>query len=376
VAPAFRSRLGRSRHLVSARDRAAFRTLHTASLMTTALRGGLNEDSAERSIRHLHSLLAGHAVALTNEETVLAWDGERPHHGETTAALIAEAIAEGATTIYDHSQFHCGDPTCPLRKAIVAPLVVDERIVGTLQVFADSASASLVRATTEVAEWVSVQLRVAELDASHARLMEAEVRALRAQISPHFIYNALNAIASFVRTDPDRARALLVEFADFTRYSFRKHGEYVTLEEELRSIERYLVLEQARFGDRLQVTLRIAPEVLPITMPVFSLQPLVENAVRHGLAQKAGEGRVTIVAEDRAGIAVISVEDDGVGEDPKRIERALAGDPSMESVGLGNVDARLRSAFGEDYGLVVETAPGAGTKVTVRVPKFAAGVHP
>lgn len=368
-------RLGRSRHLMSAHDRAAFRTLHTASMMTTALRAGLNEESAERSIRHLRSLLAGHAVALTNDESVLAWDGERPHHAVTTQALIPQAMTDGGTSIYDHAQFDCHDANCPLRKAILAPLVVDERIVGTLQVYAESASASLVRATTEVAEWVSVQLRVAELDASHARLMEAEVRALRAQISPHFIYNALNAIASFVRTDPDRARALLVDFADFTRYSFRKHGEYVTLEEELRSIERYLVLEQARFGERLQVTLRIAPEVLAITVPVFSLQPLVENAVRHGLAQKDGHGRVTILGEDRAGIAVISVEDDGVGEDPKRIERALAGDPSMDSVGLGNVDARLRSAFGDDYGLVVETAPGAGTKVIVRVPKFSAGVQ-
>ncbi len=89
------------------------------------------------------------------------------------------------------------------------------------------------------------------------------MRALRAQISPHFIYNSLGAIASFVRTDPDRARDLLLEFADFTRYSFRRHGEYTTLAEELRSVERYLLLEQARFGDRLQVTLRIAPEVLP-----------------------------------------------------------------------------------------------------------------
>ncbi|GAC1381960.1 MAG: histidine kinase [Marmoricola sp.] len=344
--------------------------------MSTALRGGLNADSAERSIKHLHSLLAGHAVALTNSDVVLAWDGARPQHSTPAEALIADAISQGTTGIYDHRRFDCGDSNCGLRKAIVAPLVVDDRIVGTLQVYAESTSASLVRATTEVAEWVSVQLRVSELDASHARLMEAEVRALRAQISPHFIYNALNAIASFVRTDPDRARALLVEFADFTRYSFRKHGEYVTLEEELRSIERYLVLEQARFGDRLQVTLRVAPEVLSVTVPVFSLQPLVENAVRHGLAQKAGAGRITIVAEDRAGIAVISVEDDGVGEDPRRIERALAGDPSMESVGLGNVDTRLRSSFGDDYGLVVETALGAGTKVTVRIPKFAAGVHP
>ena len=112
-------------------------------------------------------------------------------------------------------------------------------------------TAGLVRAADEVAEWVSGQLELAELDASRTRLMEAEVRALRAQISPHFIYNSLGAIASFVRTDPDRARELLLEFADFTRYSFRRHGEYTTLAEELRSVERYLLLEQARFGDRL-----------------------------------------------------------------------------------------------------------------------------
>ena len=116
--------------------------------------------------------------------------------------------------------------------------------------------------------------------------MEAEVRALRAQISPHFIYNSLGAIASFVRTDPDRARELLLEFADFTRYSFRRHGEYTTLAEELRSVERYLLLEQARFGDRLQVTLRIAPEVLPVAVPFLCIQPLVENAVRHGIEER------------------------------------------------------------------------------------------
>ena len=119
--------------------------------------------------------------------------------------------------------------------------------------------------------------------------MEAELRALRAQISPHFVYNSLTAIASFVRTDPERARELLLEFADFTRYSFRRHGEFTTLAEELRSIERYLVLEQARFGDRLAVTLRVAPEVLPVAVPFLSLQPLVENAVRHGL-ERQGRG--------------------------------------------------------------------------------------
>ena len=136
---------------------------------------------------------------------------------------------------------------------MVSPLVVDERIVGTLAaVRAVARPPASPAPPTRSRSWVSGQLELAELDASRTRLMEAEVRALRAQISPHFIYNSLSAIASFVRTDPDRARELLLEFADFTRYSFRRHGEFTTLAEELRSVERYLLLEQARFGDRLR----------------------------------------------------------------------------------------------------------------------------
>jgi two-component system LytT family sensor kinase len=122
------------------------------------------------------------------------------------------------------------------------------------------------------------------------------------------------------------------------------------------------------------VTLRVAPEVLAVRLPFLAVQPLVENAVRHGLEGKAGVGHVTITAEDERSDAVITIEDDGVGEDPERMRRALAGDPASDSVGLGNVDERLRAVFGDEYGLVVETAVGAGTRVVVRVPKFAPGL--
>jgi len=367
---------GKRYGLGSEADRATFRTLHTASLASPALREGLNAGTVERSLRHLRALLGTPAVAITDTAGLLGYDGPETHHVEHATALGLRAVTGATTVVAGPDELPCDVPGCLLRHAVASPLVIEDRVAGGLVVLTDRPSASLLRATDEVAAWVSTQLELAELDASRHRLVQAEVRALRAQISPHFIYNSLGAIASFVRTDPDRARELLLEFADFTRYSFRRHGEFTTLAEELRSIERYLLLEQARFGDRLQVVLRIAPEVLAVQVPFLCLQPLVENAVQHGLESSETGGTVTIEARDADRECVVTVEDDGIGEDPERIRAVLAGEPGGDSVGLGNVDERLRATFGDEYGLVVETAPGAGTKVTVRVPKFAPGVLP
>lgn len=366
--------LWRRTHLGTEADRATFRTLHRASLASPALREGLTRDSAIRSVKHLRALLGTTALSITDTADCLAWDGAGSHHARHVPALVAATLERGRTRSFDRGDLPCDEPGCAVRTAVVSPLVVDDRIVGALAAFAPYPTAGLARAADEVATWVSGQLELAELGASRARLAEAEVRALRAQISPHFVYNSLGAIASFVRTDPDRARELLLEFADFTRYSFRRHGEFTTLAEELRSIERYLLLEQARFGERLLVTLSVAPEVLAVAVPFLCIQPLVENAVQHGLEGVDRTGHVTITARDRGPDCLIEVEDDGAGEDPERVRRALAGDTALDSVGLGNVDARLRTTYGDDYGLVVETAKGAGTKVIVRVPKFAAGV--
>ncbi|CAM5304430.1 hypothetical protein SMICM304S_05940 [Streptomyces microflavus] len=160
------------------------------------------------------------------------------------------------------------DLDCPLRWAVAVPLTVENRVLGALVAYAPRESAVLARAAGEVARWVCVQLELAELDRSRTQLIEAEIKALRAQISPHFIFNSLAAIASFVRTDPEQARELLLEFADFTRYSFRRHGEFTTLADELHSIDQYLALVRARFGRRLSVTLQVAPEVLPVASAV------------------------------------------------------------------------------------------------------------
>lgn len=213
------------------------------------------------------------------------------------------------------------------------------------------------------------QLSEAE-ESLRRQLVEAELRSLRAQISPHFIYNSLNAIAASIPTDPVRARELVLDFADFTRYSLRAEGEYTTLREELAAVESYVLLEKARFGERIQVKLQIAPEVLGVQIPFLAVQPLVENAVRHGVDSDTGSGTVWLRAADTATHAEISVEDDGPGADPEAIRQVLHGAAGNAHVGVRNVDLRLRQAYGAAAGLLVETAPGAGMKVSMRVPKF------
>ncbi|MFB0619527.1 sensor histidine kinase [Streptomyces sp. AGS-58] len=350
--------------------RALAHALHSAALAAAPLRAGLTPDTARRTARRLRPLLGAPALALADDTRILVWDGAAEHHRDQLAAQLAPAPRPRTFAL------SCADEGCAVRWAVLVPLSAGGVTTGTLAVFAGAESATLVRAAEEAARRLSVDLDLAGLDRARSSAHEAEVRALRAQISPHFVYNSLASIASFVRTDPDRARELLLEFADFTRYSFRRDGDFTTLAEELRSIEQYLELARARFGHRLQVTLRIAPEVLPVTLPFLCLQPLVENALKHGLEDCVERSRVTITAEDEGTEARVVIEDNGVGMEPERLRGILRGTAGASTgIGLSNVDRRLRQVYGDDHGLVIETGVGAGTKITVRVPKFRPGVQ-
>ncbi|WP_327103272.1 sensor histidine kinase [Nonomuraea glycinis] len=357
-------RVARRRTRIETRwnDQATFATLHLAAMAAPALRTGLTRDSARKAVRHLHALLGTHAVAITSTDVALAWDGPC---AEDVLGYARATLASGRAQVF------AGEPY----GAVVVPLAVDGTIVGALAVFDEELSAGLVRTVTEVGRWVSGQLELAELDSSRRRALEAEMRALRAQISPHFVYNALTTIASFVRTDPNRARELLLDFADFARYALSKTHDFTTLADELSCVDRYLLLERARFGDKLRFSLQVAPEVLPVPVPFLCLQPLVENAIKHGMRDRGGIGEVRVVARDAGPEAHITVEDDGTGMDPERARRVLDDDPTREGsgIGLANVDLRMRQIYGDGYGLVVETALGAGTRVRLRVPKAQLG---
>jgi two-component system LytT family sensor kinase len=255
---------------------------------------------------------------------------------------------------------------------VALPLHVFDELVGVL-VVVGAAKRSAIR---EATAWVVEALERGRLEASAEQAAQAELRALRAEISPHFVYNALTVIAALVRSEPDRSRELMLDFADYIRYSLARHGEYTTVADEFHAIETYLALQRAVLGERLRVQVRVAPEVLAVALPYLVLQPLVENAVRHGIEPRAEAGLVQVRGEAEGNDCVISVEDDGVGMNPGLAEEILAGRGGSDSVGLANVDRRLRNVYGPWYGLVVETAKDEGTRVVVRIPRFQPGVMP
>ncbi len=208
-------RLRGRRGIATPGQRATYEVLHTA---------GLAAEGAAKAARHLRTLVGAEGLALTDADDLLALDGRGAHHREQLRTAARRVIASERSTVLGEAELTCDRIDCPVRGAVVAPLGgASGRIAGALVAVTDGAPApGLVQATLETAHWAGSQLALAELDSSRERLARAEVRALRAQISPHFIYNALTAIGSFVRTDPERARELILEFAEFTRYSFRR----------------------------------------------------------------------------------------------------------------------------------------------------------
>jgi len=345
--------------------------LHAATSTLPHLRRGLNSRTAERAVPHLRALTGAAAIALADRRAVLAIEGEgreqvRP--GDLLSRLLERARDNRLHIV---PRLVSSDPTCPLKSAVLAPLVAQDQRIGTLIAFYRSVgrpSHHELRVVQEAASLVSAQVELSLVAAQEERLAQAELRALRAQISPHFIYNALAAVAGDIHARPEEARDLLIDFAEFTRYLFRDGRSYVTLGEEIEHVERYLRLEQARFREILQVTIDVPESTRGTVVPAMSVQPLVENAVRHGVERGAGPGRVTISAQIVGGDVELRVCDDGVGIEPERLESVLAG--AGGGIGVSNVDARLRATFGERYALKIESAVKEGTTAVMTVPNL------
>ncbi len=363
------------RPLFLGQGRAMQSALHAATVILPDLRRGLTVQSARRAAPHLRTLTQAAAIALADRTHVLAFDGRAAEHHSAGEGIFDLVGKGGDEHVHVESHFACARTDCPLGAAIVAPLMVASERVGSLIALYRSAERLTpddIYVIGEAASLVSAQIELSELEAQGERLARAELRALRAQISPHFIYNALAAVAGYIHSSPEVARERLIDFSEFIRYTFRGQRPFVPLSDELEYVRTYLRLEQARFGDRLQVALEVEPGVLGTLVPVLSVQPLVENAVRHGLERRAGAGWVRVLGCAQGEYVRLQVIDDGVGMTAEHALASLTGaitEGEPERIGLANVQGRLRASFGEGYGLDVESSPGRGTTVTMTLPR-------
>ncbi len=194
-------------------------------------------------------------------------------------------------------------------------------------------------------------------------LMAARVEALASQINPHFLFNTLTSISSLIRSQPETARMLIVKLSGLLRRLLGSQKQFVTLKEELASIDEYLDIETVRFGPTLTVEKEISPDSLGLIMPSMLLQPLVENAIKHGIGTKVGGGRIIIRSSRSEGLTVIEVADDGSGMLQSELDPQRWG-----GIGLRNVDERLRVIYGENYHLKIESVRGEGTCARIEIP--------
>ena len=196
-------------------------------------------------------------------------------------------------------------------------------------------------------------------------LLAARVEALASQINPHFLFNTLASISSLIRSQPETARLLIGKLSGLLRRLLRSQEHFVTLREELASIDEYLDIETIRFGPTLVVNKEIAPETLDQMVPSMLLQPLVENSIKHGLSRKVGGGQITISSTRVTGQTVIEIVDDGLG-----MVTSGASLVEGEGIGLRNVDERLRVIYGTNYHLKLSSVPGEGTCARIEIPEL------
>lgn len=357
----------------------AHKALQIANQTLSYLRRGLNYKSAQAAAEIIKNATQVAAVAITDQERILAHVGLGEDHHRPGSEIFTEATIRvletgQLCTAHTKGEIACINPQCPLTSAIIVPLKRQEETLGALKLYWHKHKINAVdlELARGLAHLFSTQLELARLDEQAHLLARAEIKALQAQVNPHFLFNSLNVIVSMYRQKPETARRLLINLGEFFRQNLQSSNqELVTLDKEIGHVRSYLAIEQARFQDHLEVRIEVEPGVLDTLLPPLTLQPLVENAIRHGLQTRAEGGRLTIEARSEEGGVEITVVDNGRGMSPEKLRSCLQegamGEPN-KGIGLTNVHQRLVGMFGRQSGISINSWPGQGTKVTVFIP--------
>lgn len=323
------------------------------------LQQGLNEESAAKVAKRIYQETKAGAVAITDTEKVLAF------------------VGSGEEQYLPGTPFFTTETKCTIKNkqaVIDAPLMVSNELVGTLKLYKkknqiiEPHEAELIQG---IANFLSLQLAQQKLDKQQLLLLQTEYSMLKAQISPHFFFNTLTTIQALIMSKPEKAAALIKDLANFFRKTLKLGSEIVSLREELDSVNTYLRIEKARFQNQMNVSINIPEELLNHPLPVFTLQPLVENAIRHGISIKKGGGTVQIVAYYKEEQLFVKIIDDGVGISNYQLHDNNPKFPPSSTgsgIGLCNVHRRIQKIYGSEFGLQFLSIVGQGTEVTLNLP--------
>lgn len=357
----------------------AQRTLRIADQTLAYLRNGINTDSAKAVCHILYNEVTTSAVAMTNNSEILAHVGLGHDHHRSKSPIqtqvTLDTIQQGEIIVANHQSIHCRVEGCPLGAAIIAPLKQRGETIGTLKFYFPSEKEItnvIIELITGLSIMMSNQLALAEVDKAYQLAKEAEIKALQAQISPHFLFNTLNTIVALIRIDPNKARKLLVSLSHYLRQNLTVTTDrQTTLKQELKHMEAYLAIEEARFVDKLEVLYNIDEDTLFTKIPPLTLQPIVENAIKHGIKEKDNNCIVKITIKKKKTSTSIKVEDNGQGMSKDRAEqigKALIKSETGTGMALYNVNRRLTMMFGNDAALKIKSEQNKGTEVSFSIP--------
>ncbi|EMC3649709.1 sensor histidine kinase [Citrobacter sp. Cb016] len=344
--------------------------LKVAASTEGILRQGFNEVNSMKVAQVLYEELDIGAVAITDREKLLAFTGIGDDHhlpGKPISSSYTQRAIETGEVVYadgNEVPYRCSlHPQCKLGSTLVIPLRGEnQRVMGTIKLYEakNRLFSSINRTLGEgIAQLLSAQILAGQYERQKAMLTQSEIKLLHAQVNPHFLFNALNTIKAVIRRDSEQASQLVQYLSTFFRKNLKRPSEIVTLADEIEHVNAYLQIEKARFQSRLQVTLTVPDALSYQQLPAFTLQPIVENAIKHGTSQLLDTGEVSITARREGQYLMLDIEDN-----------AGLYQPMSEASGLGMnlVDKRLRERFGDDFGISVACEPDRFTRITLRLP--------
>ncbi|MDC9588020.1 sensor histidine kinase [Xenorhabdus sp. XENO-10] len=334
------------------------------------LHKGFNEDNSMRVAKVIYQELEISAVAITDREKLLAFIGTGSDHhlpGTPIAAEQSHRAIKNNEVVYadgNKTPYCCSlNPTCKLGSALVIPLRGEnQQVIGTIKLYEakNRLFSSINRTLGEgIASLLSAQILAGQYERNKQSLLQSEIKLLHAQVNPHFLFNALNTLQAVIRRDSQQAGQLVQYLSTFFRKNLKRSEDIATLENEIEHVNAYLQIEKARFRERLQITIEIPEALRYAKLPAFSLQPMVENAIKHGTSQLLETGQITIRAYQDINLLRVEIEDNA---------GLYCSEQMGDGLGMSLVDKRLRLRYGEHYGVHVECQPEAFTRIILCLP--------